>query len=443
MARRKKHPRLGAVLVILNATITTGAFAGTNCVPQWDPNIGVPGLDAEVLAVAIDTNGNAIVGGRFLNVGALPVNFIARWDGAQWSALGPGFDNEVGALAIFNGDIHAGGLFQIAGGVAASRVARWDGVQWSALGGGVDSKVLAMTTSSISGVPRLYIGGIFANADGAAAKRIARWDGVTWSSLGAGITTPGGQSAVNVIAEINLGGGPVLIAGGAFTVAGGQFASNIAAWDGATWSPLGSGVDGAVHALAVFDDGSGSALYAGGAFDFAGGVPARRVARWDGSTWSAVGGVGSWGIGSTVRALEVFDEGAGLVLVAGGDFLKADDVPAQRLATWDGAQWAASMGGADARVSAMVAQAESATGPLYVGGGFGQIEGVATNAVGARLGCQSAATPGDLNGDGVVDTADLGALISSFGTNDQTADLNDDGIVDTADLGVLISNFGS
>jgi len=49
---------------------------------------------------------------------------------------------------------------------------------------------------------------------------------------------------------------------------------------------------------------------------------------------------------------------------------------------------------------------------------------------------------GDINRDGVTDTADLGALISGFGGSG-LADLNLDGVVDTADLGVLISNFGA
>jgi hypothetical protein len=50
---------------------------------------------------------------------------------------------------------------------------------------------------------------------------------------------------------------------------------------------------------------------------------------------------------------------------------------------------------------------------------------------------------GDLNGDNTVDTADLGSLISAFGTNAPHADINGDGVVDTADLGGLISRFGT
>jgi|GEM_PF-7068880 len=52
--------------------------------------------------------------------------------------------------------------------------------------------------------------------------------------------------------------------------------------------------------------------------------------------------------------------------------------------------------------------------------------------------------PGDLSGDFVVDTTDLGVLIGSFGQTgpNRPADLNNDGIVDTADLGIMIGVFG-
>jgi len=50
---------------------------------------------------------------------------------------------------------------------------------------------------------------------------------------------------------------------------------------------------------------------------------------------------------------------------------------------------------------------------------------------------------GDINGDCIVDTADLGGLIGSFGSAGPFADINGDGIVDTADLGALIGNFGA
>ena len=47
--------------------------------------------------------------------------------------------------------------------------------------------------------------------------------------------------------------------------------------------------------------------------------------------------------------------------------------------------------------------------------------------------------PGDLNGDGLVNGADLGLMIAVWGTSDSSADLNGDGSVDGGDLGLLIA----
>ncbi|MCB9838944.1 MAG: hypothetical protein H6813_06355 [Phycisphaeraceae bacterium] len=49
---------------------------------------------------------------------------------------------------------------------------------------------------------------------------------------------------------------------------------------------------------------------------------------------------------------------------------------------------------------------------------------------------------GDLNGDGQRDTADLGLMLSVFGSQNIDADLNGDGVVDTADVGAMIAAFG-
>jgi len=50
--------------------------------------------------------------------------------------------------------------------------------------------------------------------------------------------------------------------------------------------------------------------------------------------------------------------------------------------------------------------------------------------------------PGDLNGSGGVDGADLGALLTAWGTQGGSADMTGDGIVDGADLGVLLGKWG-
>jgi hypothetical protein len=56
---------------------------------------------------------------------------------------------------------------------------------------------------------------------------------------------------------------------------------------------------------------------------------------------------------------------------------------------------------------------------------------------------RTSADLGDLNGDGSIDVADLGMLLTVYGTNNPVSDMNNDGIVDAADLGILLGAFGS
>lgn len=50
--------------------------------------------------------------------------------------------------------------------------------------------------------------------------------------------------------------------------------------------------------------------------------------------------------------------------------------------------------------------------------------------------------PGDANGDGVVDLADLNLVLQSFGLDGSDGDLNGDGVVNLADLNILLQSFG-
>ncbi|MCB9838405.1 MAG: hypothetical protein H6813_03620 [Phycisphaeraceae bacterium] len=50
---------------------------------------------------------------------------------------------------------------------------------------------------------------------------------------------------------------------------------------------------------------------------------------------------------------------------------------------------------------------------------------------------------GDINGDNVVDTADVGALIGAIGGDSASADLDRNGVVDTADLAMLLAEFAA
>ncbi len=63
--------------------------------------------------------------------------------------------------------------------------------------------------------------------------------------------------------------------------------------------------------------------------------------------------------------------------------------------------------------------------------------------IGFRVSQPTPNVPGDLNGDGEVDAADLAILLGSWGSCvGCPADINDDGVVDAADLGTLLGAWG-
>jgi len=215
---------------------------------------------------------------------------------------------------VSGSDLYAGGGFTTAGGNAATNIAKWNGSSWSALGSGIGGvsppfgPSVSVYALAVSGSD-LYAGGYFTTAGGSAATNIAKWNGSSWSALGSGISAPPGDLP-GAVYELAVSGSD-LYAGGYFTTAGGSAANNIAKWNGSSWSALGSGMGGgsypSVSALAV----SGSDLYAGGYFTTAGGSPANYIAKWNGSSWSALGS----GMNYSVSALAV--SGSDLYAVGG------------------------------------------------------------------------------------------------------------------------------
>lgn len=284
--------------------------------------------------------------GSFARAGGIPAESIARWNGIAWSAVGSGLSGTVRALAVYDdglgggAQLYAGGNFIQAAGQPAIRLARWDGWNWSEVGGGVpgvNAWVDALLTHDDGSGSALFVAGSFGQVGVTAASNVARWDGLSWSTLGSGT-----NSVVRALAVYDAGRGPELYAGGEFNLAGGTAANRIARWNGVGWSPLGAGVSGTVLALGVHDDGSGAALIVGGEFQNAGGAPARGIASWRGSGWAPLGegleGM-SYASASTVCSLDVGSFHPPL-LVVGGGFFRAGTMGVSNLAAWDGADWA-------------------------------------------------------------------------------------------------------
>jgi hypothetical protein len=360
---------------------------------QWSSVSG--GTSSSVFAFATfdDGTGPALyVGGLFTMAGNVPANYIARWGGSQWSALGSGTNGpSVTSLTVFddgNGPaLYAGGIFTTAGGVPANGIAKWNGSQWSPVGDGVTAgSIIKLTVFDDGNGPALYAGGEFSTAGGVPASNIAKWDGTQWSPLGEGVGGDVYEPGVIALTVFDDGNGPALYAGGEFATAGGVPANNIAKWDGAQWSALGSGMSYDVEALTTFDDGSGPALYAGGAFATAGDAPANNIAKWSGAQWSPVGsGLGTPGY--QVTSLTVFDDGMGRALYAGGYFRNAGELPVNNIAKWDGLQWSPLGGGLNSIVWPLT-PFDDGTGPaLYTGGAFTTAGGVPANRI-AKWSCQ-------------------------------------------------------
>ncbi len=354
---------------------------GTNAnrIARWDGSawhtlgsgIGYDPSGDDVYALAVDTSGTVFAGGTFTVAGDRGANYIARWSGGAWSTLGPGMNGTVYALADGGaGTLYAGGEFTTAGSVVANRVARWTGSAWTNLGAGMDNTVKTLLVDGGNG--HLYAGGVFTNIGSLAAYHVAKWDGAAWAALGSGIR---GDHSYYVSA-LALGAGGALYAGGYFTNAGGNTASNIAAWNGTAWSPLGAGIGGVipqsyVHALAV---DTGGTLYVGGQFWMAGGTSAKNIARWDGSSWSNMtNGLGSGGGGEAVYAL-AFDSAG--TLYAGGSF----DGGPSLFAKWDGTNWI-DLGFSGMNGGYIHALAADGAGAVYVGGSFTQANWSTANRI--------------------------------------------------------------
>ncbi len=425
---------------------------------------GSGSLGGMVTSIALNTSGQVFVGGFFTNVNnggvVIPeADYIAKWDGANWSALGSNgsgngaLNSVVGAIEIDgSNNLYAGGSFYDAAGVsAADYIAKWDGSAWSALGnngagegallstgGGtiiqriilagsdiyvsgyfVGASVLTAdyvakfdtTNSTWSGLGsngsgngslnygvagmaysggKLYVGGYFGNVNDngtvlPAADYFAIWNGTHWSTLGA----PNGDfnSNVNAIAKV----GTDVYVGGNFRDLGGDSRIDyLARWDGSQWHPVGNqnqiygALNDTVYALAT----DGVNLYVGGSFTYAynNGVwlpTADYVARWDGTTWYAMqtNGAGQGSLNGTVYALAV----SGSNVYAGGSFTNVNNngvvIPeADYLAVFNGTDWA-SVGSGGAGVGSLNGQVRALLldgSNLYVGGTFTNVNNAGT-----------------------------------------------------------------
>ncbi len=180
------RPRIARVNA--NGSLATG----------FDPGAGA---NDSVLAIALQPDGKALIGGSFTACDGVARNSIARLnaDGSLDASFDPGSgaDGFVQALAVQpDGNVLIAGSFLAYGGVARRNIARLnaDGSLDASFdpGSGADAAVHALALQADG---RLLIGGAFASYDGATRQRVARVftvaPGVTTRYCTAGVSAIG------------------------------------------------------------------------------------------------------------------------------------------------------------------------------------------------------------------------------------------------------------
>ncbi|MBE2186251.1 MAG: hypothetical protein IAE99_05705, partial [Rhodothermales bacterium] len=355
-----------------------GGIAEADYIAKWDGSAwSALGGGAQHWVYALTVSGSDVyVGGDFTSVyssGTTPVDgtgFIAKWNGSAWSALGGGANGPVYALAMSGSDVYFGGGFTTVYSSGTTPVdgtgfiAKWNGSAWSATGpvaNGANGQVRAIAVSGSD----VYVGGLFTDLEGIAeADYVAKWDGSAWSALGGG--AQGQVSALAVSgSDVYVGGSFSSVYSSGTTEVSGT--SRIAKWNGSAWSALGGGASGPVVALAV----SGSDVYVGGSFStvYSSGTTevtgTSRIAKWDGNAW-AFGVPAGNGVSDAVQEIAV----VGSDVYVGGHFTDlAGIAEADRIAKWDGSAWSALGGGASSVVLALAVNGSD----VYAGGLFSSV----------------------------------------------------------------------
>lgn len=223
---------------------------------------------------------------------------------------------EVDALTTWDGHLVAAGIFDRLQGVDTGLLT-WDGANWNPL----EPFVVGVNALAVHNGD-LIAGGGFNLVNGDTLSTIAAWDGTTWTPLGSELNK-GSVTALTVYAGD-------LVA--AVHVHGVNDSSFVATWDGNSWRSMGA-LNGYVNAMTEFQ----GLLYVGGSFNTAGGVSAMSMAAWNGTVWTSVGGGIGGGVNSTGSVLALAVDGT--TLVAGGDFVTAGGVPVVNVARWNGTVW--------------------------------------------------------------------------------------------------------
>jgi uncharacterized delta-60 repeat protein len=371
-----------------------GAAVTRNRIARLNPNGTLdtafdPNADKTVYAIAVQADGQVLVGGAFTSIGGQPRNGLARLNGTTGQANS--FDPKANANGMVfsiavqaDGKILAGGYFQSMGGQTRNHIARLDATTGLADSFNPDASH-TVRSIAIQADGKVLVGGEFANIGGQLRNQIARLDATTGS---ADSFNPNANGTVWSLAAQADG---KILAGGLFANIGGQPRNNMARLDPATGlaDSFDPNANGMVLSIAVQPDGR---ILAGGTFNSIGGQPYGGIARLD----AATGLADSFNPNLNGMVASVATQTDGKIL-AGGQFSGSNSVggPTRnniaRLET-DG-RFDQTVGDAVPGAYSVIASAVQPDGKILIGGGFTTVLGATRNGI-ARL-----------NTDGTLDTA--------------------------------------
>lgn len=296
-------------------------------------------------------NGKLIAGGVFTSTDGESISLIAQWDGTSWSPYDSGPNGYIHAMAIYDNKLVVAGYFDSVAGVAAKYVAAWDGNAWSPVGSGSSDNTSHLLPGRVLQVygDKLIMGGD-ADLYAGDSVMVTAWDGSVWTSLGR-FRDPDYSEYVSII-HMTVHDNKLIVSG-SFLAPDGVNAKNIAAWDGVTWSPLGSGLPNYIGNLVSYE----GLLYA----EFS-----DKISRWNGATWSQFAMLKKgWHWGS-VSAFGLYNNS----LIIGGYFDTINGIAANGIIEWNGHTWKTLGSGIGGVTYPGISTLAEIDGALAVGGNF-------------------------------------------------------------------------
>ncbi|MBI3234444.1 MAG: T9SS type A sorting domain-containing protein [Bacteroidetes bacterium] len=222
-----------------------------------------------ILALAAGNNGFLYAAGMF-SYNDSGYNYVAKWDGIQWKALGDGINtllanDTILTIAVDSKEnVYTAGKFQDDSGYCY--VAMWDGLKWSKLGElNANGQIMKLFTDSKGNV---YASGDFKNDSGYCY--VAKWDGQKWQELG--LLDDPCKSKVFISNMLVSSKGELWMT-----------SKKVCRWNGSTWEEM-FDFDDYVRAIAEDEHGN---IYVGG--DFVNSDQYTYVSKWDGKYWDELG----------------------------------------------------------------------------------------------------------------------------------------------------------